>query len=183
MILLSICLCLILSISGCITDQKELSLHDDLDLSTVALSLSDFNESYELIDREHIKEPYVVQEGLVFEGWRILEKFEASFRTNEYTFIVHEIAKLPSTINASIFVDEIRNQDLGYDFEPYLEEELGDNTYIAFSQSTVFDRESTLYLIGFNIDNIIVVLVSSFHSYETTFLYAQLLEERITNMM
>ncbi|MDG6219137.1 MAG: hypothetical protein QCI00_06830 [Candidatus Thermoplasmatota archaeon] len=174
------CICFMILLSGCITQENDIIPHENLDLSTVGLALSDFFEDYEIISEEHITEPYVVQEGLVFEGWRIIEKFESSFRTNPHTFIIQQLSKHSSIFNASLFIDEIKYQEFDYDFTLYSEEAIGDNSYIAFSQAKVFEKDSTLYLISYSIDNIAVVLVSSFHDYETALYYAQIIEEKIT---
>ena len=172
----------LLSLSGCVEEDQQIHIKN-VDLSTVALTLDQFNETFEEYDTDHITEPYIVQEGLVFSGWKILEKYESRFSTDDVTFIIQQIARHSSEENASRFIDELHARDIGYDFSKFNSDEIGNASYIAVSNTTILGSTQTLYLISFHIDSVAVVLVSSNITYENILDLARMIEDNLSNYL
>jgi len=148
-------------------------------LDEVSLTLGDLeDEGYEEFDKEYITEPYIAPSGTLFEGWNFLEKYHVRFSKNDSCFIVIDIGKLTSKDKCKEFISTIKNTTFyGYYFTELESETIGEESYMGENIKTA--SEVTIYFIVFRIDNVVVALVSSGHTKETSINYAKIIENNI----
>jgi hypothetical protein len=149
-------------------------------LDKVSLTLEDLNdEGYREFDKEYITEPYIASNETLFAGWSILEKYHVLFKKNDSCFIVIDIAKLTSK-ECKEFISTIENStNLGYDFTELDSESIGEESFIGEANATIFETDVTLYFIGFRVNDIVVAMVSSGHTLETSIDYVKIMENNI----
>lgn len=172
---------MIVVLGGCVNEFTETKTID-APLNTLTLTLDELSGDYKETNENHITEPYIVEEGLFFEGWRVLEKYEILFTHNESNFIMQTLAKLESKEKCEEFIDNIRNSNLGYDFSELSMETIGEGSYLGKNTTTIFENEVTLYLICFRIEDITVVLLSSDLQKDTLLGYANIIENNINEV-
>ena len=182
-ILAAIILFLLVSISLFVVYVKLQSVP----LDKVSLTIKDIGEDYEEFDKEYITEPYIAPDGTLFAGWKILEKYHVRFSkinetgvTNDSCFIVIDIGRLESENKCKEFIAKIKNTTFyGFDFTELKSETIGEESYIGENIKT--DSEVNNYFIVFRIENIIVAMVTSGQTLETSIDYAKIMEHKILN--
>ena len=183
LIIVFICFVIITNLPGCI-QQNESSLPAKTiqgPLNLLALTVDDVNESYDIIDEDHVTEPYTAEEGLLFEGWYVKEKYQVTLLFNKSTFIQHLIARLNSSEYTADFIQKIRNDinTLGYKFKEMACETIGEETFLGSAEINLVGKKITSYFLSFRIADVIVVLQTSGIDQEMVQLYAKIVEERI----
>ncbi|HID25873.1 MAG TPA: hypothetical protein EYP23_05375 [Thermoplasmata archaeon] len=150
-------------------------------LDTVALTLDDIPEGYEKQGEEHIQEPYTVEEGKLLAGWWMLEKYEVRFLKNDYQFILHAIARLPTVEKAHEAFNEIKTAELEYKFTEMQPPDIGGECYLGENTSIISNHEVTLYFLCFRTYDLIVVVLTSDSSDEDTVSYGRIVERNVEN--
>lgn len=173
-------------LNGCITTNNE---NHTISLKDMALTLDDLPSTFEIFQEEHITEPYVADENLLFGGWTILEKYEVTFldntTQNNTHFMQHLLTRLESANKTTEFIENIR-QDKGnflYNFTELPVEQIGEETYLGVNNTTIFQINVTIYMLCFKINDIGVVLLSPYFSKEDLIMYAKTVETRIQETM
>ena len=154
-------------------------------LDKVCLTIKDIGQGYEEFDKEHITEPYIAPDDTLFAGWKILEKYHVRFskinetgETNDSCFIVIDIGRLESQNKCKEFIARIKNTTFfGFDFTELESESIGEESYIGENIKT--DSEVRNYFVVFRLGNIIVAMVSSGHTLESSIDYAKIMEGKI----
>jgi len=167
---------------GCIEETKE-EITVKAQLNNLALTLDDLQENYTKFDEEYKTEPYIVPEGLLLEGWNVLEKYEVRFSKNETEFILQTIARLESKEKCKEFIDKVESQNFSYTFQEGEMEVIGDESYLGKNVTTIFDQKVALYFICFRIEDVIVVFLSSKISMEIIIDYAKIVENNINSVL
>jgi hypothetical protein len=141
---------------GCIEQQSN----DTNFLDDIALTLNDLDGTYELVDEEYITEPYSSDDSKLFSGWNVTQKYRVLFIKNDTDFIQHEIVKLPSNEKTIEFQNRLNNtvDDLGYDFTYIDIEEIGNITLLFRADTQINTINSTIFLLTFNYQDIIVII-------------------------
>lgn len=150
---------------GCFEkDSEDSSQNVSFSVKEFSFNLDDLNKSgFEKKGEEHKKEPYEPDEGMVFEGWKILEKYKVRFQKNSSHFIIQLLGKIPSNKKQEQFTEKIRNADMGgFTFEEINMKPIGDESYLGVNNSAfIYGRNVTIYLMAFRIENVIVALFTA----------------------
>jgi hypothetical protein len=159
-----------LSYSGCI----EVDTNKDLTLDTISLNPKDISEDCEIQNENHIKKPYIVEEGLILQGWYILEKYEAGFSFGEY-YLAQTLAKLPSKNDNEKIIDIVK---INYS-KQFTEETIdiiGEKTFFGINTSA---GSTPVYLLSFIYKDIVVILFGTSPNKEALIDYAKIIEKNI----
>ena len=176
--ILSTILILFSIFSGCITSDN--SNTDMIDLKQISLKIDELNNTgYESFDEIHVTEAYVAAEGTLFEGWDILEKYNIRYNEDDAIFIIQTIGKLLNSEKSDEFINHLKNANLSYDFTEINMDKIGQKSYLGMNETVLFEENSTLYLVAYKIENIVVILLGSNIPKETVINYAKIVEENI----
>jgi len=174
------------TLTGCFeqqqTEEKQ-SQTTNMPLNTIALTLNDLPEGYEKYGEEHLTEPYTVETGKLLAGWRVLEKYEVRFLKNDYQFILHAIARLPTLEKTREAFNEIKNAQLEYNFTEIESPNIGEECYLGENTTTLFGHQVTIYFLCFRTHDLIVVVLTSDSPVEDTTTYGRVVEKNIENML
>jgi hypothetical protein len=163
-------LIVLMCITGCL-ETKTI----DVPLDTVALTLDDLGGDFEKFNENHTTEPYVVEKGLLLEGWRVLEKYEVRFSSNESS-ILQTLAKFESEEKCRELIDYIRS-NFSEEFTEIDNEAIGDRLYFGVAPNV--SENQSLYFLVFTVKNIAVILFGTADLQATFVNYAKIIEDNI----
>lgn len=175
----------ITNLSGCVENNSE---SKDIDLTTVKLTLDDLKQDFQKISEEHVTDPYVVQEGKLFEGLKVIEKYEVLFLENETAFLKQQIAQLQSSEKSKTFIDTLRSETSipgiqdSWNFSSISIETIGDDSVLKQNKTVIGGNDVTIFLLAFRIDNIVNIFASSYLSKEDILEYGMIVEARINKL-
>ncbi len=159
------------SLSGCV-EEKTSGIN--VSLNTLALTLDDIGKECKVIDETHETEPYTVEEGLILDGWYVLEKYEIWFSFGEYD-VAQTLVKLDSNEKASEFI-EVVGINLSGQFPESQTDSIGEDLY--FGKNNTIGNLS-IYLLCFKIENVVVILFGTVPTEETLINYANIIENNL----
>jgi len=166
--------------SVCVEEKKKKK-----DLSSIALRASDVDSSMEPFSEEHVTTPYVVEQGKLFQGNLVLEKYEIVFMKNANYFLVQQLAMISSVENATMFLDTLQENDTipgfisDYVFTTVATDSFADQSVLKTSTSIIDDNETVLNMLVFRKDDTVAILVSGTLDQETILSYGRILESRL----
>lgn len=152
----------------------------EMPLNSVSLTLQGLNEEgFEAFDEEYITESYIAPSSTLFAGWNILEKYHIRFSKNDSCFIINDLGKLTTENKCKEFISKIRTTNFIYNFTEIESEVIGDESYIGKNITNNFGVEYSIYFIVFRIDTVVVALMCSQHTKDTSVNYAKVIESNI----
>ncbi len=164
--------------SGCLEEVEKSNI--DISLDQIRLNLEDLNDGeYKEYDKAHVTKAYTAPNGTIFEGWKILEKYNVRYNRDDITFIIQTLGRLTSEDKAEEFIDYIKNKNLTYNFSIIDSEEIGEKSYLGKNYTTIFGEKTTLFFSVFKIKDIVVALLGSNISIEEVIDYSHIIEENI----
>lgn len=170
-------------LTGCFEQEKIEQFQTNMPLDSIALSLENLPEGYQKYGEEHITEPYIVEEGKLLAGWKVLEKYEVKFLKEDYQFVLHGIARLPSVKKAHQAFKKIENAKLEYNFTKMEPPEIGEECYLGRNSTILFNHNVELIFLCFRMYDLVVVVLTSGIPVEETILYAKVVENNIKEAM
>jgi hypothetical protein len=170
-------------LNGCI-EQSDKNSNNDISLDKLRLNLDDLYEGgYNEFGEIHETSPYIAQNGTIFEGWLIQEKYELGFRINLSSFILQTLGRLTSEEKADEFINNIKTVNLSnnYNFTEVISETIGEKSYLCKNITYIDDNKIQLYFLSFKIKNIVVALIGSYISKDVIIDYAKIIEKNIND--
>jgi len=158
-----------------------------IEFTKVKLTVSDLKDEYQALNEDHVTEQYVVEEGKMFEGMKVLEKYEILFYKNITSFIVQQLARFESNDVANTFLDTLKNKTImpgvmsDYNFFDVDIEIIGNDSLLKENTSIIEGNSTQIYMLVFRIDNIVTILVSGFVNKEDIIEYAHIIENRMNS--
>jgi len=174
------------SLSGCVEENNESETYK---LNLVKLIASDLKLEYQELNEEYLKEPYVVEQGKMFEGMKVLEKYEILFYINTSYFIVQQVARLESINDTIEFVDTIKERIImpgvlsDYYFFDVDMEKIGDDSLLKENTSIIDGKSTHLFMLVFRVNDIVSILASGSVEKEDILEYAKIVENRIYSII
>lgn len=183
--LILICMFLLGFISGCISSDQN--SESKIDVETGKLVLEDLPHGFQKIGEDHITDPYIVEPGLIFEGLRVLEKYEVVFFKNVSVFLKQQLAVLESEENSESFIDTLRSTNSipgiqqDYNFTTVESTIIGDGSVLKKAKTQIDDINVTIFLSAFRTNQIVNIIVFSSHNDTKEFVidYTTRVEQRL----
>jgi hypothetical protein len=172
-----------LILGGCTETKPERK-----DLSSIALTSDDIDPSLTPHSEDHIKTPYIVEEGKLFEGMLVREKYEIVFMKTSSYFIVQQLAILNSTEDAVTFLSTLQESDTlpgvisDYYFTSVPMDQLGDQSVLKTNSTVIDGNQTQLYMLIFRKDATVCILVSGSLEEDIILSYGSILEERLLTL-
>jgi hypothetical protein len=180
-----ICIFLLSFISGCVT--SDLTSESKIDIEKGKLVLEDMPDGFQKIGEEHITDPYIVEPGLIFEGLRVIEKYEVVFFKNVSVFLKQQLAVLESEENSESFIDTLHSTNSipgiqqDYNFTTVDSTIVGDGSVLKKAKTQIDGINVTIFLSAFRTNQIVNIIVFSSHNDTKDFVidYSTLVEKRL----